>query len=95
MKWRAAWSCFLLAFCESFAFVSLLVPATAILFGLGGLIPAVGIKFWPIWMAAVLGAIAGDWLAYELAFRARDYAWPFGRWPTTLASYRAPMLIGR
>ena len=87
---------FLLAFCKSFAFVSLLVPATAILFGLGGLIPVVGIKFWPIWTAAVLGAIAGDWLAYELAFRARDYVLavrPLVNNPRIVA--RANELIGR
>jgi membrane protein DedA with SNARE-associated domain len=64
---------FLLAFCESFAFVSLLVPATGILLGLGGLIPVFGIRFWPIWIAAALGAVAGDWLAYELSLRARPY----------------------
>jgi membrane protein DedA with SNARE-associated domain len=63
---------FVLAFCESFAFISLLVPATGILFGVGGLIPAFGIRFWPIWIAAALGAVAGDWLAYDLALRARD-----------------------
>jgi membrane protein DedA with SNARE-associated domain len=63
---------FVLAFCESFAFISLLVPATGILIGVGGLMPAFGIKFWPIWIAAMLGAIAGDWLAYDLALRAGD-----------------------
>ena len=70
---------FVLAFCESFAFVSLLVPATVILIGLGGLVAAADIEFWPIWLAAVLGAIAGDWLAYELAFHFRDAL--FRRWP--------------
>ena len=64
---------FVLAFCESFAFISLLVPATGILLGVGGLIPVFEIKFWPIWVAAVLGAIAGDWLAYDLSIRARTY----------------------
>jgi membrane protein DedA with SNARE-associated domain len=34
------WEVFALAFCESFAFVSLLVPATGILLGVGGLITA-------------------------------------------------------
>ncbi len=63
---------FVLAFCESFAFISLVVPATGILLGVGGLIAAVGIRFWPIWIAAALGAVAGDWLAYDLALRARD-----------------------
>jgi len=64
---------FLLAFCESFAFISLLVPATGILLGVGSLMPVLGIKFWPIWAAAALGAIAGDWLAYDLSLRGRAY----------------------
>jgi membrane protein DedA with SNARE-associated domain len=69
---------FVLAFCESFAFVSLLVPATGILFGIGGLIGVTGIDFWPIWAAAALGAIAGDWLAYDLTLRFKDRitTWP-------------------
>jgi membrane protein DedA with SNARE-associated domain len=54
---------FTLAFCESFAFVSLLVRATGILLGFGGLIAAAGLHFWSIWLAAALGAIAGEWLA--------------------------------
>jgi membrane protein DedA with SNARE-associated domain len=79
---------FLLAFCESFAFVSLLVPATVILVGLAGLIGAAGLEFWPIWIAAVLGAIAGDWLAYSLAFHFKDRVtatWPFSKYPKLLA----------
>src|SRR5690348_2864712 len=70
---------FLLAFCESFAFISLLVPATGILLGLGGLMPVFGIRFWPIWIAAALGAIVGDWLAYALSIRARTYLSSTGR----------------
>jgi membrane protein DedA with SNARE-associated domain len=74
-----------LAFCESFVFVSLIVPATVILFGIGGLIGASGIDFWSIWLAAVLGAVAGDWLAYDLALRFGDkivHLWPLSRDPT-------------
>jgi len=77
-----------LAFCESFAFISLIVPATGILFGIGGLIGAAGIEFWSIWVAATLGAIAGDWLAYELAFRFKErimQAWPLSRYPALVA----------
>ena len=73
-----------LAFCESFAFISLIVPATGILFGIGGLIGAAGIEFWSIWLAAALGAIAGDWLAYDLAFRLKDRVfrvWPLSHHP--------------
>jgi membrane protein DedA with SNARE-associated domain len=50
---HAGWAApvvFVLAFCESFAFVSLIVPATVILFGVGGLIGASGIEFWPVWL---------------------------------------------
>lgn len=63
---------FVLSFCESFAFVSLVVPATGILLGLGGLMAIYQLKFWPIWIAAVLGAFAGDWLAYEITLRMRE-----------------------
>jgi membrane protein DedA with SNARE-associated domain len=73
---------FVLSFCESFAFVSLIVPATGILVALGAVIGATGLTFWPIWSAAVLGAIAGDWLAYYLAFHYKDSIlklWPFTR----------------
>jgi len=63
---------FVLAFSESFAFVSLAVPATGILLGIGGLIGAARIAFWPIWLAAALGAIAGDWASYELALRFKE-----------------------
>lgn len=78
---------FALAFCESFAFVSLLVPATGILFGIGGLIGAADLQFWSIWLAAALGAIVGDWAAYEIAVRFKDRTaqmWPFSHNPTLL-----------
>jgi len=85
--WGAA-IVFGLAFCESFAFISLIVPATGILFGLGGLIAAAGIEFCSIWLAAALGAVAGDWLAYDLALRFKDcmiQAWPLSRHPALVA----------
>lgn len=87
---------FLLAFCESFAFISLLVPATGILLGLGGLIPVFGIRFWPIWIAAALGAVVGDWLAYDLSVRARPYLTTtrmFAKHPELLA--RGTAFVGR
>lgn len=78
---------FMLAFGESLAFVSLLLPATAILFGIGGLIGAADIAFWPIWWAAALGAVAGDWLSYWLGVRyshAIAHIWPLSRHPEML-----------
>jgi membrane protein DedA with SNARE-associated domain len=79
---------FALAFCESFAFVSLAVPATAILVGIGGIIAAAGLDFWSMWAAAALGAVIGDWLAYSLAYYFKDqitHMWPFTRHPALLA----------
>jgi membrane protein DedA with SNARE-associated domain len=87
---HSAWAVpavFLLAFCESFAFVSLLVPATAILFGIGGLIGYTHSEFWSFWLAASMGAAAGDWLAYAIASRFKDSVtrvWPLSRDPTLL-----------
>jgi membrane protein DedA with SNARE-associated domain len=54
----------------------------------GGLIGATGIAFWPIWTAAVLGAIGGDRLAYDLAFRFKSKIvrwWPLSRHPDLVA----------
>jgi membrane protein DedA with SNARE-associated domain len=83
----APWIVFLLAFGESLAFISLLLPATVILLGVGGFIGAAGISFWPIWMAAVLGAIGGDWLSYWLGYHYKDAIarlWPLSRYPALL-----------
>jgi membrane protein DedA with SNARE-associated domain len=78
---------FVLAFGESLAIISLLLPATAILFGVGGLIGAAGIGFWPIWVAAAAGAALGDWVSYWLGYH-YQYAiaqlWPMSRHPDLL-----------
>ncbi|MGE0224930.1 MAG: DedA family protein [Acetobacteraceae bacterium] len=90
MRTHQAWAApvvFLLAFGESLAFVSLLLPATAILFAFGGLIGAAGIPFWPIWGAAVIGAILGDWVSYWVGFhyhRQIGGMWPLSRNPDLL-----------
>lgn len=80
---------FALAFCESFAFLSLIVPATAILLAVGGLIGASRMSFWGVWSVAAAGAFAGDWLAYELAFYLKDriaHIWPLSRHPDLIAN---------
>ena len=64
---NAAWAppiVFALAFGESLAFISLLIPAWGALVALGALIGSSGIEFWPVWVAASLGAALGDWLSY-------------------------------
>ena len=49
---------FVLAFAESLAFISLLVPAWAALVGIGVLIASGNLSFWPVWVAGSAGAWA-------------------------------------
>lgn len=71
-----------LAFGESLAVVSLLIPATVILLGIGAVIGGVGLDFWPIWGGAALGAVLGDWVSYELGRHYGDrirHSWPLNK----------------
>lgn len=85
--WWALPVVFALAFGESLAFISLFVPAWAILVAIGALINASGIVFWPIWLAAALGAAAGDWLSYWFGNKFKEpiaHVWPLSRYPDLL-----------
>ena len=55
---------FMLAFAESLVLISLLVPATIMLMGVGGLIGLSQLSFMPLWLAATFGAVLGDWLSF-------------------------------
>ncbi|HZH51821.1 MAG TPA: DedA family protein [Microvirga sp.] len=68
-----------LAFAESLAFLSFLVPSTVLLLGIGVLIGASGLEFWPIWLGAAGGAILGDWLSYAIGYKFKHAA--FRVWP--------------
>src|SRR5689334_14662903 len=73
-----------LAFGESLAFISLLLPAWAALVALGTVIMAGGLNFWPIWVAGSLGAAFGDWLSYWIGSKLEysvQHIWPLTRHP--------------
>jgi len=73
-----------LAFAESLAFISLLIPAWSFLVALGALIGTSGISFWPVWIAGSLGAACGDWLSYWIGFKIENkvyHMWPLSRHP--------------
>jgi membrane protein DedA with SNARE-associated domain len=79
--------CFVLAFGESLAFISLLVPATVMLIGIGGLVPLSDLSFVQIWLGAALGAAAGDWVSYWIGRHFKDgigRLWPLSRYPDML-----------
>ena len=75
---------FALAFAESLAFISLLVPAWGALVLIGTIVQAGGLNFWPIWIAASLGAALGDWLSYWIGQKLEHTVqniWPLSRHP--------------
>ena len=84
---NAAWAppvVFALAFGESLAFISLLIPAWGALVAIGALIGPSGISFWPVWIAGSLGAACGDWLSYWVGVKLEysvQHIWPLSRHP--------------
>jgi membrane protein DedA with SNARE-associated domain len=87
---HAAWAppvVFVLAFMESLAFISLLVPAWGALVALGALIKSGGLEFWPVWIAGSLGAACGDWLSYWVGLKLEysvAHMWPLSRHPNLI-----------
>ncbi len=87
VKTHEAWAApivFALAFGESLAFISLLIPAWAALVGIGVLIASGGLNFWPIWVAGAIGAAFGDWLSYWVGVKLGPpvaHIWPLSRHP--------------
>lgn len=78
---------FALAFAESLAFISFFVPAWAALVGIGALVGASGIPFWPIWFAGALGAGLGDWVSYWFGYKFKNpiaHVWPLSKYPDLL-----------
>jgi membrane protein DedA with SNARE-associated domain len=76
-----------LAFGESLAFISLLIPAWGALVAIGALIGASGISFWPIWIAGGIGAALGDWVSYWFGYKYKEQVaqiWPLSRYPEIL-----------
>ena len=83
---------FLLAFGETLAFLSLLLPATVILLAVGGLIGASGIQFLPVWIAGVVGSILGYGISYFIGLYFKDdieKIWPFSRYPEMIPRGKA------
>lgn len=75
---------FALAFAESLAFISLLVPAWGILVGVGAIAMSNGLNLWPILVGAALGAAFGDWLSYWIGQKLEytvQHIWPLSRHP--------------
>ncbi|MEM1371278.1 MAG: DedA family protein [Pseudomonadota bacterium] len=73
---------FALGLGESIAFVSLLIPSTMRLLGIGGVHAAAGGQFWLVWLAGAGGAFIGDVLSFAVGRVYRDdlkTIWPLNR----------------
>jgi membrane protein DedA with SNARE-associated domain len=79
---------FILAFGESLAFISLVLPFWAMLVGIGTVLGAAGgVQFWTILVCAAIGAALGDWLSYWLGYHYHNQIarmWPLNRYPALL-----------
>ena len=79
---------FVLAFGESLAFVSLILPFWGMLVVIGTIIGATdSLSFWGIMTAAAVGAALGDWLSYWLGYHYHEQIarmWPLNRYPNLL-----------
>ncbi|MGE0735866.1 MAG: DedA family protein [Alphaproteobacteria bacterium] len=77
----------LIAFGESLAFISLLVPATALLVGIGALVGNGMLNAWEIGIWAFVGATVGDAISYWFGRIFKDRIakiWPFSKHPDML-----------
>ena len=88
----AAFIVFGLAFGESLAFVSLILPFWAMLVGIGTIIGAADpLIFWTIVAAAAIGAAAGDWISYWLGYHYHEQLqsmWPLSKYPKLIENGR-------
>ena len=82
---------FAVSFAESFAFLSLIWPGTAILVGISALLAAGGVKF-DVLGPAIVAAGAGGALGYAISYWLGLYykndilkIWPFTRYPNMIA----------
>lgn len=78
------WLALALASAETMAFLSLAVPSTALLVGVGALVATGALPFFPIWAGAALGAILGSTFSWWLGWRYGAYIltmWPLKNHP--------------
>lgn len=87
---HAAWTApimFVVAFGESFAFLSLLFPGTAIMIAAGALIPSGAVPVLPLLAGGIAGAALGDGVSYWIGLRFGHHVpklWPFTKRPELL-----------
>jgi membrane protein DedA with SNARE-associated domain len=90
-RW-APYLAFVFAFGETLAFLSILIPSTAILVAVGGLIATGSLQMFPIWLGASLGALVGSSFSWWLGWRYGAFLlniWPLNKDPDAVERSRA------
>jgi len=54
---------------ETTAFLSILIPSTAVLVAVGAMASTGAVSFWPLWAGAAAGALIGSTFSYWLGRR--------------------------
>jgi len=84
----AFWIALAFAAAETTALISILIPSTAILVGVGALVATGSVSFAPIWAGASLGALIGSTFSWWLGRRYGGHIlalWPLSRHPELAA----------
>ncbi len=82
------WIALVFAFGETVAGISIIIPSTAILLGVGALVATGELSLLPIWAGASIGAVIGSHLSYFLGWRYGDAIlrlWPLRNYPDLVA----------
>ena len=88
----APWLAGALAAAETIAFLSMFIPATALLMAVGAVVATDALPFAPIWIGASVGAVLGSTASYAFGrcFGAQlERMWPLSRYPHRLAQTQA------
>jgi membrane protein DedA with SNARE-associated domain len=86
------WIALAFAAAETTALVSILIPSTAILVGVGALAATGALSFWPVWGGAAAGALLGSTFSWWLGRRygaAILSLWPLRNHPDLVTRGRA------
>lgn len=78
---------FFAALSEAIVLIGAVIPGTAIILAAAAIVGASRSPVWPILLAAILGAIAGDGISYWMGHRYKHripQMWPFRRYPRLL-----------
>ncbi|WP_045389848.1 DedA family protein [Falsirhodobacter sp. alg1] len=75
----AFWIAMFFAMAETTPIISILIPSTAILVGVGALVATGGVDLFPIWLGASIGAVIGSCASWWAGHRYGE--WVLRQWP--------------